>query len=79
MGSVIAAELLKKLVAQRFQKVNGNKLNINVLTLFPDMDQQLLNGIFNELFIGSEVAGVVEKSAVLLVSELAKRQTITGL
>ncbi len=79
MGSIVAAEFLKKLVTQRFQKVNGNKLNIDVLTLFPDMDQQLLNGIFNELFVGSKVAGVVEKSTILLVGELAKRETISGL
>jgi hypothetical protein len=43
------------------------------------MDQQLLNGIFNELFVGSKVAGVVEKSTILLVGELAKRETISGL
>lgn len=78
VGSV-TTEFLKKLIAQRFQKVNGNKLNIDVLTLFPDVDKQFLNGIFNELFVGSKVTGVVEKSTVLLVSELAKSQAITGL
>jgi hypothetical protein len=52
---------------------------MNVLTLFPDMDQQFLNRIFNKLFVGRKIAGVVKQRAVLLVSELAKRQAVTGL
>lgn len=79
MRTVAAPEFLHKLVTQSAQEVNGNELDLNVLTPFPDVDHQVLDGIFDELPVGSEIAGVVEKSAVLLIGQLAKRQTVTGL
>ena len=76
MRAVAAAELLHELVAQCTQEVNGNELNFNVLSPFPDMDHQVLDRVFDEFPVGSEVAGVVEKRTVLLVGKLAKRQTV---
>lgn len=67
VGAIAAAELLHELVAQCTQEVNGNELNLNVLSPFPDMDHQVLDRVFDEFPVGSEVAGVVEKCPVLLV------------
>lgn len=79
MRAVAAAEFLHELIAQCTEEVDGNELDLNVLTSFPDVDHQVLNGVFDEFPIGSEVAGVIEQRAVLFVGELAKCQTVPGL
>lgn len=65
--AIVATELLHELVAQCTEEVNGNKLDLNVLAPFPDVDHQILDGVFDELPVGGEITGVVEKSAVLFV------------
>ncbi len=74
-----AAKLLHELVAQCTQEINGDELNLDVLALFPNVDHQVLDRVFDELPVGREIAGVVEKRAVLLIGQLAKRQTVPGL
>lgn len=66
--AVATTEFLHELVAQSTQEVDGNKLYLIVLTSLPNVNHQVLDGIFNELSVGGEVAGVVEKRAVLFVS-----------
>lgn len=72
----MAAKFLHELVAQCTQEINGYELDLNILASFPDMDQKVLDGVFDELAVGREIAGVVEKRAVLFVGQLAKRQTV---
>lgn len=79
MGTVVAAELLHKLVTQRPEKVDGNKLDLNVLAPFPDMNHQVLDSILDEFPISRKITGVVKKRAVLFIDQLAKRQTVPGL
>ncbi len=77
--AVAATEFLHELVTQGAQEVNGDELDLNVLAPFPNVDHQVLDSILDELAVGGEITGVVEKSTVLLIGELAKCQTVPGL
>lgn len=65
--AVAAAKLLHELVAQCTQEVYGNELYLNVLSPLPNVNHQVLNRVFDELPVGGEIAGVVEKRSVLSV------------
>lgn len=79
MGAIASTELLHELVAQRAQEVNGDKLDLDILAPFPNVDHQVLDRVFDELPVGGEIAGIVEKCAVLFVGQLTKSQTIPDL
>lgn len=67
MRAIVAPEFLHELVAQSTQEVNGNELDLDVLSPFPDVNHQVLDRVFNELPVSGEIAGVIEKCAVLFV------------
>ncbi len=78
-GGVIPAKLLQKLISHCFQEIDGNKLDIDRLPFFPDVNQEFLDRIFDELAVGRIAGSVVKQRPVQPVCQLAKGQTIASL
>jgi len=63
-NTVIFPECLEELIPQGSDEINSYVLDLDILPLFPDMQQYILNIVLNIFAVFSDGAGVIKKSSV---------------